>query len=138
MKLKMGRYLKYVDPLCSSTAFVNGIEQSSIIMDATRISDGRVVAIKRVIPGDNFEETEIVQYLNGERLRSDVRNNAVPALDVLEVPETERDGPCTLLVMPLLRPFDDPWFETYGEVVAFFTQMLNVCDPASHRSVTFH
>lgn len=105
-------------------------------MDATRISDGCVVVIKRVIPADNFEETEIVQYLNGERSRSDARNNAVPALDVLEVPQTERDGPCSLLVMPLLRPFDDPWFETYGEAVAFFTQMFNVCDPASHPSAT--
>jgi hypothetical protein len=31
-----------------------------------------------------------------------------------------------LIVMPLLRPFDEPRFQTYAEFVAFFTQICEV------------
>lgn len=31
-----------------------------------------------------------------------------------------------LLVTPLLRKFDNPRFETFGEAVAFFTQIFSV------------
>lgn len=79
-----------------------------------------------IVPGHQHEEVEIAQYLNLEPLRSDPRNTTVPVLDVLDVPATDRDDTAKLLVMPLLRRWDDPWFETFGEAIAFFTQMFNV------------
>lgn len=94
-------------------------------MDARRVSDGKFVVIKQ-LNQENTAELEIVQFLNREHLRSDVRNNAVPVLDLLYAPGTERDDPVTFLVMPQLRPWDDPWLETYGEAIAFFTQMFRV------------
>lgn len=95
-------------------------------MDATRVSDGLHVALKKVVPGDNHEEVNIALFLNTEPLRSDLRNNAMPVYEVMDVPGTERDGPVQILVTPLLRPWDDPWFKSYGEALAFFTQMFNV------------
>lgn len=95
-------------------------------MDAVRASDGQYVALKRVIDRRQREEVEVMQYLNTEPLRSDPRNNAVHLFEVLDVPATDRDEAERIVVMPLLRPWDDPWFETFGEVIAFLTQMFEV------------
>ena len=35
------------------------------------------------------------------------------------------------IVMPLLRPFDNPEFSTIGEVIDFVTQILEVCGQLS-------
>lgn len=95
-------------------------------MDATRTSDGQYVALKMIVPGNQHQEIEILQYLSSAPLRSDPRNTTVPLFEVLDVPATDRDDAVKLVAMPLLRPWDDPWFDTYGETIAFFTYMLNV------------
>lgn len=64
--------------------------------------------------------------MSSEPLASDPRNHCVPIFDVLDVPATETDRAERLLVMPLLRRFDDPSFETFGEAMAFFVQMIEV------------
>lgn len=50
-------------------------------------------------------------------------NHCVPILDVLEDPI---DPTQSLLVMPYLRPFNDPDFGAIGEVVDFVEQTLEV------------
>lgn len=67
---------------------------------------------------------DIQRYLSSEPLATDPRNHCLPLLEVLSLPNPE-DG--VLLVIPMLRNFDDPRFETFGEAVAFFDQIFTVC-----------
>ena len=50
-------------------------------------------------------------------------NHTVPVLEVLEV-EDSRD--LCVIVTPLMRACDDPWFENMGEAVNFLGQVLEV------------
>ncbi|KAJ3551172.1 hypothetical protein NM688_g4864 [Phlebia brevispora] len=68
------------------------------LLDATRVSDGTVVMLKRI-----SDETHPYE------------------LEVLDVPEKSH---LHVLVMPLLRPFNDPHFETAGEAVDYFQQVF--------------
>ena len=92
-------------------------------MDATRVEDGRQVMFKRVLPEDGPYELSISQLFSSEELASDRHNHCVPLLDVIEL-----EGPQShkLMVFPLLRPFNRPHFQTFGEFVAFFTQLCEV------------
>jgi hypothetical protein len=96
--------------------------QYASVLDATRISDGEFVMLKAVRRNDHPFEVEIARYLMSEPLRSDPMNHCVPILDVLNVPDDPRD----IIVMPLLRPFSDPPFETFGEVVGCLRQLFEV------------
>ncbi|KAI0041364.1 hypothetical protein FA95DRAFT_1501607 [Auriscalpium vulgare] len=93
---------------------------TTIVIDATRVSDQKHVAMKRIMPPLGENELSVLQHLATEPLRSDPRNRCVPLLDVLELPDGEK-----LVVLPLLHPWDTPRFKTVGEVVAFFDQILN-------------
>lgn len=57
--------------------------------------------------------------LSGEHNRE---NHTVPVLEVLEVDES-----LCIIVTPLMRACDDPWFENMGEAVDFLGQVLEVC-----------
>ena len=96
-------------------------------MDATRISDGRPVMLKRLVREEGPYELEINKLFSTEPLASDPRNHCVRLLDVIEFPD---DPP--ILVHPLLRPFSDPPFQTYGEFVTFFSHICEV-SPISPR-----
>ncbi|KAA1473401.1 hypothetical protein DENSPDRAFT_272897 [Dentipellis sp. KUC8613] len=96
------------------------------LMDATQIhdNDSTYVMLKKISPpasGAVSEELDINEYLSSEPQAFDSRNPAAQRLEVLDVPD---DKTLKILVMPLLRPFDDPPFETFGEAVAFFTQLF--------------
>ncbi|TFY58118.1 hypothetical protein EVG20_g8277 [Dentipellis fragilis] len=94
------------------------------IMDATRTADGAYVVLKRIrVEPYGSRELEITQYLSSEPLASDPRNHSVRLLETLQAP---KDPALHILVLPLLRPFDDPEFETFGEIIAFFSQMFEV------------
>ena len=56
-------------------------------------------------------------------LASDPRNHCVPFLEVIPCPD---DDDLTIVVMPFLREFDSPDFDTMGEVLEFIRQMLEV------------
>ncbi|TDL15666.1 hypothetical protein BD410DRAFT_796205 [Rickenella mellea] len=91
------------------------------LMDATRISDGAMVALKTVEANVHPYEIEIAKFLSSEPLRSDPRNHCVPVYDVIRVPDT---ADTFLLVMPFLRRYDSPKFDTIGECIDFFTQIF--------------
>jgi hypothetical protein len=60
-------------------------------------------------------------------MRKDPDNHCVPLLDIIDLSENKNHASDRkLLVMPLYRRFDDPSFQTYGEFVAFFTQICKV------------
>ena len=70
-------------------------------------------------------EAEIGTSLSTKPLTSDLRNHCVPILDVLTVPDT---ADMVIHVMPLLKPYGNPPFETYEEAVEFFRQAFEVRD----------
>ena len=92
------------------------------VLDATRITDGRRVALKAVKKTDHPYELEITQYLNRPELLADSRNRCSRILETLDVPESD----VTIVVMPLLREWDEPPLRTVGEAVHFFNQIATV------------
>ncbi|KAI0041368.1 hypothetical protein FA95DRAFT_707815 [Auriscalpium vulgare] len=89
------------------------------VLDATRMSDQALVVLKRVVPPLGEDELAIIQHLSTEPLLSDSRNRCVRLLDVVELPNGEK-----FMVLPLLHPWRTPKFQTFGEVIAFFDQIL--------------
>lgn len=91
------------------------------LLDATRISDGQMVVLKRILTTQHPYEVEISRLFSEEPLASDPRNHCVSILDVLKV---EDESDMVILVMPLLRRYDSPRFETVGEALDFFQQIF--------------
>jgi hypothetical protein len=94
-------------------------------MDAVRIEDGRQVTLKKVLPNEGPHELLITQLFSSPGLKGDPKNHCVPLLDIVNLSQTGPDGR-KLMVLPLLRPFKNPLFQTYGEFVAFFMQISEV------------
>ncbi|KAG5640937.1 hypothetical protein DXG03_006599 [Asterophora parasitica] len=90
-------------------------------MDAQDLRTGRRVCIKRA--NNKSQEIEIGRYLSSEDSPRHPKNHCPPVLDSFHDPD---DPETRYIVMPLLRPFDDPDFEVVGEVVDFVTQLLEV------------
>jgi hypothetical protein len=93
------------------------------LIDATRLQDGKFVVLKLIQKSVHPYEAEIGNFLSSESLAFDPRNHCVPILEILHIPDDEEQ---LFLVMPLLREHDDPRFDTIGEVVEFFQQILVV------------
>ncbi|KAJ3881233.1 hypothetical protein F5051DRAFT_322211 [Lentinula edodes] len=109
-------------PLPLMEAFVlesQSFLQGSII-DAIRISDNKPVMLKAISRIIHPQEVEIGLYFSNEVIASNPRNHCVPIYDVFPVPDSEMD----VIVMPVLRPFDNPQFDTIGEVIAFIQQLF--------------
>jgi hypothetical protein len=94
-------------------------------MDAVRMEDGRQVMLKKVLPEEGPYELLITQLFSSPGLKGDPKNNCVPLLDIVDLSQTGPDGK-KIMVIPFLRPFKNPRFQTYGEFVAFFTQISEV------------
>ena len=93
-------------------------------MDATRRRDNKRVMLKKIYPDEGPNELMITQLFSSPAIAQDPRNHCVPLLDIIEIPQNGQK--LTLMVMPFLRPFNDPHFQTFGEFVAFFTQICEV------------
>ncbi|KAI8970996.1 kinase-like protein [Trametes punicea] len=91
------------------------------IMDARRSRENDMVAIKTF--NRDSQELEIARFLSSLR---DPQNHTVPVLEFLDDPH---DPGLSLMVMPYLRPINDPDFTTVGEVVDFVSQTLEACPP---------
>ena len=100
---------------------VEFVQQSEIFMDATRISDGSTVALKKV--ARNGSELAIAQFFSSLKLKDDPNNHCVHIHDVLSIPD---DPSTSIIVMPYLVRFFTPPFETVGELVDFFQQIFEV------------
>ncbi|KAG2135802.1 hypothetical protein DEU56DRAFT_806610 [Suillus clintonianus] len=91
------------------------------VVSATRMSDGAHVVLKRIQPSAHPHEIEISRFLSSEPLKGQRENHSVEMLDVLHIPDEADEA---ILVLPLLRPFDDPPFETIGEIIDFVRQVF--------------
>ena len=70
-----------------------------------------------------------MQYLSSEPLSSDPRNHCAKLLEVLDPPNQLAERRTQILVMPWLRPFNSPTFDTVGEVVDCIRQLFEVTLP---------
>jgi hypothetical protein len=89
-----------------------------LLVDATRISDGKLVYIKEVETDDL--ESRLALTLAAF---NDPTSHSVPILDTFL---DNADESISYIVMPFLRLSDSPPFETVGEVVDFADQILEV------------
>ena len=90
-------------------------------MDATRISDGRPVVLKRLLVEEGPYELQVNKIFSTEPLASNPHNHCVRLLDVIQLP-----GDPPILVHPMLRQHYDPPIRTIGEFVSFFSQICEV------------
>ena len=97
--------------------------QRAHLLDATRISTGELVMLKRISKILHPTETEITRYFSTEPIASHPRNHSVPLFEVLGIPGNNDD---VILVIPLLRPYDNPPMNSVGEAVEFFRQVFEV------------
>jgi hypothetical protein len=116
-----------------------------MVLDAKRQAGGAIVCIKRIKPKryasdlpdlkvERSNETTIARYLSSEQMSRYPTNHCVPILDYFEDPV---DSDVEYIVMPVLRPFNNPEFRFIGEVVDFVTQLLEVSYLfALHRTVS--
>jgi len=94
-------------------------------MDAIRVSDGLPVAIKATL-GWTTEATIAFLFTDGGAVE-EPRNHCVPILD------TFIDEDIVYIVMPLLRPFNDPPFLAVAEVIDFIDQLVEVFHPSPYK-----
>lgn len=92
-------------------------------MDVKRISDGAQLVAKMLRIASSGEEIKIAQMLSEPERRQDAHNHAVPIVDYFL---DDTDPEIAFLVMPLLRPFDDPPFASVDEVLDCIRQLLEV------------
>jgi hypothetical protein len=92
-------------------------------MDAIRLHDGKRVMLKKVLPEEGPYEVQISRFFSSGEVATNSRNHCVPLLEVIQLPTSGQQ----LMVTPFLRPFDNPHFQTFGEFVAFFKQVCEVC-----------
>ncbi|TFK39427.1 kinase-like domain-containing protein [Crucibulum laeve] len=91
------------------------------ILDAIRISDGVQVMLKRIELAKSPKEVEIGRMFSSPPLVSDPRNHCAGTWDVLKIPDKNDEF---IIVMPLLQEFENPPFETVGEVVDLCRQLF--------------
>jgi hypothetical protein len=92
-------------------------------MDATCLSDGKYITLKRINKSVHPHEVDIGLYFSSGPLISHAANHCVPICEVITLPD---DADIVILVMPLLRAFADPYFDTFGEAIDCFHQLFEV------------
>lgn len=106
--------------VCLLLSFLYGVKHPKTI-DAVHQSSGTLVCIKKVAKGSS--ELEFCRVLLTDARRDRITNHCVPILDILSSNvEPEFD----FIVMPFLRPFNDPPFLSVNEVLDFMRQTLEV------------
>ena len=91
-------------------------------------TSGKDVFIKRVDMHAHPDEVKIAVRLGSPANQEDGRNHCVPILDIFE----DEDATYRYIVMPVLRPFNEPKFVWGVEVIDFVNQVLEVISPSFH------
>ncbi|KAF8978552.1 kinase-like domain-containing protein [Cyathus striatus] len=94
-----------------------------IVLDATRVEDGSIVCLKLI--DRKPDEPKLASFFSSEALHQHSHNHCVPILDAFRDPFSSN---MDFIVMPALRPFNDPEFANVDEVVDFVTQILEGLD----------
>lgn len=104
-----------------SVVYINMSQARVNVIDATRISDGKLVYIKQI--KSDSEELKLLQYLTSPEMLEDPHNHCVPLLDVIHDPS---DPQTCFVVMPFLRYIDHPAFELVEDMLECGQQILEV------------
>ncbi|KAF9782666.1 hypothetical protein BJ322DRAFT_1142979 [Thelephora terrestris] len=88
-------------------------------VDATHRESGRMVCIKEV--KTNSPEYHAAKLMMKEDWAADHRNHCVPIMKIFEDHEDHR---CSYIVMPFLRPADNPPFGTVRDIIGYVSQIL--------------
>ena len=112
--------------------------QYAQVNDAMYVPTGLRVALKQLYKEDHPFEEDIVRHLSSDPLSKDTRNHCVPLLDVLHPPHKDGERDIRILVMPFLRPFDSPIFDTFGEAIECIRQLFEVRFSFSLSENTLH
>ncbi|KIJ57330.1 hypothetical protein M422DRAFT_219243, partial [Sphaerobolus stellatus SS14] len=91
------------------------------LMDATRISDNTTVMLKRVWKRSGVMELNLNKLFRAEEYACDPANHCSSYTELLEVPG--HDG-LFVMVMPFLRPYNNPEFLAIHECLDFFQQLF--------------
>ncbi|EIN06270.1 hypothetical protein PUNSTDRAFT_39424, partial [Punctularia strigosozonata HHB-11173 SS5] len=91
-------------------------------MDAVRMEDGIAVKLKLIHLREYIEEEKLLYKLDEDALATDPQNHCMPTFEILNVPGEEED--LRIVITPLLRDWDDPRFDTVGEVVSVIQQIF--------------
>ncbi|KAJ7646848.1 kinase-like domain-containing protein [Roridomyces roridus] len=96
-----------------------------VVADATRISDGLTVLIKKSDPLRNdapiFHEGRIFRKVSSEPMASHPKNRCIQMIEILPVPD---DNKFELIVMPFYYDWMLIPFGSVGEVLEFFAQIF--------------
>ncbi|KIJ60038.1 hypothetical protein HYDPIDRAFT_117724 [Hydnomerulius pinastri MD-312] len=90
------------------------------IIDATRIKDGQYVTLKKILKSEHPHEVDIGLYFSSESRTSQAANHCIPFYEILPLDDNNE----VIIVMPLLRAYSDPPFDTFGEAVECFRQLF--------------
>ncbi|KAK7692287.1 hypothetical protein QCA50_003912 [Cerrena zonata] len=90
------------------------------VIDATRLSDGETVMLKRFSRERYASEGPITMFLASEPAKSHPKNHSTPVHELFDVPGEE----FSIFVMPVLDEFNIPRFSTVGEVLECFRQVF--------------
>ena len=101
--------------------FLTRLPKLRAAMDAIHIRDGRPVMLKKVLPADGPHELNINRLFSLPEHSRKHDNHCAPLLEVIEL--SVQFGSQKLMVFPLLRPFNQPRIQTFGEFASFFTQI---------------
>ena len=82
-----------------------------------------MVTLKRIRRKDHPYEADIGLYFSSQALASQPANHCV---HVYEVFTLDGEDDAMIMVMPLLRPYTDPSFDTIGEAMECFRQLFEV------------
>ncbi|TFK74307.1 hypothetical protein BDN72DRAFT_955922 [Pluteus cervinus] len=107
------------------------LERSAVI-DATRIEDGKHVILKRVDIKDHPYELDITKLWSSEALSGNPQNHCIPLLQVLYPPDHTDH---VIFVLPFLRKFNAPRFDTVGEVIDCLDQLFKGLQFIHHHHV---
>ena len=98
-------------------------------MDATRSLDNVLVCLKRIARDVGQHQRNVRRHLVGQA-PTDPRNHCVPVFQTLVPPHEEERY--IIIVMPFLRPLDNPSFETVGEVVDCIDHLIEEWTNSDH------
>lgn len=82
-----------------------------------------MVTLKRIKRDLHPYEADIASYFSSPPLASQPANHCVPVYEVFTL---DGDDDTVIMVMPLLRLYGDPNFDTVGEAVECFRQLFEV------------
>ncbi|KAF9073655.1 kinase-like domain-containing protein [Rhodocollybia butyracea] len=103
--------------------YEDGLAGHGIVMDAIRISDSLMVAMKRVSLSSVRQagEEKVATLFSNDQHSTNPLNHYIRVLEVLSVPDNINEK---IIVMIFMRGVMDPSFNTIGEVLQFFKEMI--------------